>query len=57
MKYKNTFKVVKVEEIGDKKFVESVNKKGLGNLKIVVPITCEINKGDDLDIKVTSKDD
>ncbi|UOY10207.1 hypothetical protein [Methanonatronarchaeum sp. AMET6-2] len=52
MKYKKQFTVKEIEEIGDRKAVEMVNKEGLGNLRITIPIDIEIEVGDTYTVRV-----
>ncbi|OKY78043.1 MAG: hypothetical protein BTN85_0527 [Candidatus Methanohalarchaeum thermophilum] len=49
--YTKKFVVKNVEQVGDQKAVEAINKEGLGNLKIVLPKETEINEGEELNIK------
>ncbi|WGI17773.1 hypothetical protein [Methanonatronarchaeum sp. AMET-Sl] len=44
--YREKFTVKEIEEVGDRKAVELINKQGLGNLRITIPHQTEIKKGD-----------
>ncbi len=54
MSYKDTkkFTIKELEETGGKKIIKAINKRGIGNLKIVVPTDSELKKGDELQVMI-----
>lgn len=52
MKYKDTklFKIKEIEETSGKKIIKAINKKGIGNLKIIVPAETDLDINDTLEV-------
>lgn len=52
MPYKDTkkFTIKEVEEASGKKIIKAINKRGIGDLKIIIPASSDLEEGDELDI-------
>ncbi|PTD93565.1 hypothetical protein C9439_07040 [archaeon SCG-AAA382B04] len=61
MPYKETkkFTIKEIEKVGGKKIIKAINKRGIGDIKIVVPLESDLEEQDELDviIKESRKDE